>query len=78
MDRSRRGPPTANRLDAPSSDKDVHSDDEIFREIEDYAMEAKMDLYVQADNPPYMCSHQTSSGQRERVYLGALPVEPPL
>ena len=40
-DRSRRGPPVANPPSAPSSDEEVHSDDEIFREIEDYIIEVK-------------------------------------
>ena len=41
LDRSRRGPPVANLFGVPSSDEEVHSDDEIFREIEDYVMEEK-------------------------------------
>ena len=43
FDRSRRGPLAANPLGAPSFDEKVHSDDEIFREIEDYAVEAEME-----------------------------------
>ena len=41
LDRSRRGSPAANPSRAHSSDEEVHSDDEIFREIKDYAMEAE-------------------------------------
>ena len=41
MDRSRRGPPAANPPGAPSSDEEVHSNDEIFRKIKDYVMEAE-------------------------------------
>ena len=41
LDRSRRGSPAANPPGVPSSDEEVHFDDEIFREIEDYAMEAE-------------------------------------
>ena len=51
MDRSHRGPPAANPPRAPSSDEKVHFDDEICREIEDYAMEAKKEERVQAGNP---------------------------
>ena len=43
LDRSRRGPHTTNPPRAPSSDEEVHFDDEIFREIKDYAMEAERD-----------------------------------
>ena len=35
------GPPAANSLGAPSMNEEFHSDDEIFREIEDYAMEVE-------------------------------------
>ena len=38
MDRARRGPLVANPLGVPSSDKEVHFDDKIFREIKDYVM----------------------------------------
>ena len=69
---SRRGPLAANLPGAPSSDEEVHSDDEIFREIEDYAMEVEIDECVHGGNPPYMCLHQTSGGRRERVRLGVL------
>ena len=41
LDRSRRGSHAANPPGALSSDEKVYSDDEIFRKIEDYAMEAK-------------------------------------
>ena len=41
LDRSRKGPPAANPPGQPSLDEEVHSNDEIFREIEDYAMEAE-------------------------------------
>ena len=61
LDRSRRGLPTANL----SLDEKVHSDDEIFREIEDYVMEAEREVRVQAGDPSYMCLHQTSGGQKE-------------
>ena len=79
LDRSRRGPPVANPPGAPSSDEEVHSYDKIFREIEDYAMEAKRKEQVQASDPPYMCLHWTFGGRMESVRLGALsfqPVEP--
>ena len=39
LDRFCRGLPTANPPIAPSSDEEVHSDDEIFREVKDYAIE---------------------------------------
>ena len=41
LDRSCRGPPATNSPGAPSSNEEVHSDDEIFREIEDYAIEVE-------------------------------------
>ena len=78
MDRSLKGPPAANPPSAPSLDEEVHSD-EIFREIEDYAIEAKREDRVQASDPPYMCSYWTSDGRREQVHFGELglqPVEP--
>ena len=56
-------------------DEEVHSDDEIFREIEDYAMEAKREERVQADDPPYMCLDQTSGCRRERVRMGVLSLQ---
>ena len=68
MDRSRRGPSTANPREAPSSNEEVHSDDEIFREIEEYVTEDKR---VQAGDPPYTCLNQTSDGRREQVRPGA-------
>ena len=51
LGRSRRGPPAANPPGVPSSDEEVHSDDEIFWEIKDYAVEAKREEHVQAGNP---------------------------
>ena len=51
MDRSRRGPSIANPPGAPSSNEEVHSDDEIFSEIEDYAMEVEREERVQTGNP---------------------------
>ena len=65
MDRSRRGPFAANPPSTPSLDKDVHSDDEIFREIEDHAMEAEREHQFQVGGLPYMCSYQMSYGLRE-------------
>ena len=35
----------------PSLNEEVHSDDEIFREIKDYAMEAEREDRVQASDP---------------------------
>ena len=35
LDRPHRGPPTANPPRVPSLDEEVHSDDKIFREIEE-------------------------------------------
>ena len=52
MGRSRRGAPTASPSSVPSSDEEVHSDDEIFREIEDYAVEAEREDHVQVGYPP--------------------------
>ena len=37
----------------PSSDEEVHSDDEIFHEIEDYAVEAERVDHFQAGDPPF-------------------------
>ena len=65
LDRSRRRPLAAKPPGTPSSNEEVHSNDEIFREIEDYAIEAEREDRVQAGDPLYMCSHQTSSGRRE-------------
>ena len=76
MGRSRRRPPAANPPGAPSLNEEVHFDDEIFREIEDYAIEAEREDRVQAGDPPYMCSHQTSGGRRKQVSLGALGFQP--
>ena len=76
LDKSRKGLLAANPLIAPSSDKEVHFDDEIFKEIKDYMMEEE---WVQASDPPYICLHRTSSGRSERVHPGApslQPVEP--
>ena len=39
MDKSHRGSLAANLPKVPSLGEDVHSDNDIFREIEDYAME---------------------------------------
>ena len=39
LDRSHKVPLTTNPPKLPSSDEEVHFDDEIFREIEDYVME---------------------------------------
>ena len=36
----------------PSSDEEVHSDDKIFHEIEDYAVEAEREDHVHAGDPP--------------------------
>ena len=47
-----RGPSATNPPRAPSSDEEVHSDDEIFREIEDYAIEAEGEDHVQVWDPP--------------------------
>ena len=52
LGRSRRGPPVATPLGAPFSNKEEHSDDEIFWEIEDYVVEAEREEHVQADDPP--------------------------
>ena len=57
MDRSHSGPPAANPLGVPSSDEEVYFGNEIFREIEDYAMEAEKEHCVQASDSPHMCSH---------------------
>ena len=65
----------ANPLGAPSSDEEVHSNDEIFREIEDYEMEAEREEHVLAGDSPYMCLHRTSSGRMERVRLGTLGLQ---
>ena len=51
LGRSRRVPPVANPPSMPSSDKEVHSDDKIFCEIEDYAVEAEKEDHVQAGDP---------------------------
>ena len=52
LDRSRRGPPKPNPPGAPSSDEEVHYDDEIFKEIKDYTMEAEREERAQAGDPP--------------------------
>ena len=49
---SRRGPPVANPPGVPSSDEEVYSNNEIFRKIEDYAMEAEREDRVQTRDPP--------------------------
>ena len=65
LGRSRRGPPVASPLAVPSSDKEVHSNHEIFREIEDYIVEAEREDHV----------HQMSDSLRERVRLVALGLQ---
>ena len=45
MGKAHRGLPAANPPVAPSSDEEVHSNDETFREIEDYAMEEERFYY---------------------------------
>ena len=79
MDRSCKGPSIANSLSAPSSDEEIHFDDEIFREIEDYAREAEREEHVQAGDPPYICLRKMFGGRRERFRpksLGLQLVEP--
>ena len=61
----------ANPPSAPSSEEEVHSNDEIFREIEDYAMEAEREERVQASDPPYTCLYRTPGGRKEQARLGA-------
>ena len=56
LDRSRRGLLAANPPNVLPSDKEVYFDDEIFREIEDYAVEAKREDNVQASDPPSLCA----------------------
>ena len=51
LDRSRKGLLVANPPGAPSSDEEVHSDDEIFREIEHYTVKAEREDHVQAGDP---------------------------
>ena len=46
MDSSRRGPSIANPLGVPSWDEEVHFDDEILKDIEDYAREAEREECV--------------------------------
>ena len=53
LGRSRREPLAANPLHASSSDEKAHSNDEIFWEIEDYAIEAEMEDRVRASDPPF-------------------------
>ena len=43
--------PTASPPRVPSSDEEVHSDDKIFHEIEDYAVEVEREDHVQAGDP---------------------------
>ena len=52
MGRSRRGPPAANPLSMPSSNKEVHFDGEVFQKIENYIVEVEKEDHVQAGNPP--------------------------
>ena len=83
MDRSRRGSPAANPLRVPSSGEEVHSDDEIFREIEDFEMEEEQvqvgdsPLYVHTSN--VLWSRGASSSLRvEPSTSGALVADPNL
>ena len=70
-DRSRRGFPVANPPGAPSSSGEVHSDDEIFREIEDYAREEER---VQAsDSPLYVCTSDVWWSGGASSFGGAKP-----
>ena len=86
MDRSHRGPPTANPLGVPSSDEEVHSDDEILREIEDYTMEAEREKPVKAGNPPFYVlaldirwsEGESSSGGAKPSTSGVPPTDPNL
>ena len=43
---SRRGPPTASPPSMPSSNEEVHFDNEIFCEIENYAVEVEREYHV--------------------------------
>ena len=52
LDRSHRVPLAANLPGASSLDEEVHSDEEIFREIKDYTTEAEREECIQAGNPP--------------------------
>ena len=52
LDKSHKGPSEANPSGVPSLAEEVHSDDEIFREIEDYAVEVEREDCVQAGDPP--------------------------
>ena len=72
LDRSRMGPLAANPPRVPSLDEEVHSDDEISREIENYEMEEEQ---VHARDPPYTYLHRTSSDKRERVRSGVLSLQ---
>ena len=81
MDRSRRGLPTTNLPIVPSSDDEVHSNDEIFREIEDYKMDEER---IQAGDPPlyvlapdvWWSEEASSSGGAEPSTSRALPADP--
>ena len=83
MDRSGRGPPATNPPSAPSSDGEVHSDDEIFREIEDYTMEAEKERVQAGDPPVYVLASNdwwsegaSSLGGTEPSTNGASPADP--
>ena len=74
LGRSRRGPPTTNPPNVPSLDEEVHSDNEIFREIEDYAIEAEREDRVQARDPPlYMLTLDASWSEGESSSRGVRP-----
>ena len=62
LGRSRRGPPVVNPPGVPSLDEEVHSEDKIFREVEDFMIEDKRDEHIQTGDPPYMCLHWTLGG----------------
>ena len=86
LSRYHREPHVANPPSAPSLDKEAHSDDEIFREIEDYEMEAEREERVQAgDLSLYVFAldvqwleRASSSGGAEPSTSGALPTGPDL
>ena len=84
MDKSHKGPPVANLPEAPSSDEEVHFDDKIFREIEDYVMEVKREKQVQASDFPLYglaldvrwSERASSSGGAKPSTIGALSTDP--
>ena len=76
MDKSGRGPLAANTPGVPFSDEEVHSDDKIFREIEDYTVEAKREDRVKSGDPPLYVLSWMSGGLRERVRLVVLGLQP--